>query len=577
MLLTTSYNYSVCVPTKPCRRFTGFLCSWTVLCYFVFWLYWHDNNDIQHFNVNKNTIESRELLASNLQAPSKSPIEEPHSSVTYPMTNFNLTFKKNKLAIDLQHQPASEREYVADLEKQLPNIPLIYLYDNKNKNYVYKNKTCGKLPTIYDIHFNNIYWQETLTSNGTFYLYGAYLDIRRTNRLGPTIRILGMIDRLEPKVKTYCLMWFDKDKEPVVSKVVEYKYIWFKKWGNYKPGIFQPYLLACQLPKSHWQETPISVSIVEHICDTATNNLKVIYNKAEKKKKDFAVCVKGLDFPTDDLSTRLVEWIELLSLLGADKVFLYQLEIHPNVSKVLDYYVKKGKVDLTPISLPGHQPNVKILQHLYLKSKTNNKRQNELIPYNDCLYRNIYRYKYVALLDIDEVILPKSRHTWAELMQDVEKVSLKVKNESRASYNFRNVYFMDEMLTAHLDSNDPINISDVPEYMHMLRHVYRSANYTKPGQYVKCFHNTDKALILHNHFPLGCLGGPCTSYSVDTSLAHLQHYRPDCVKALKKSCDKEYKSMSVEDTTIWKYKQQLIERSTETLQTLGFLKPDELW
>ena len=150
------------------------------------------------------------------------------------------------------------------------------------------------------------------------------------------------------------------------------------------------------------------------------------YNKAEKKKKDFAVCVKGLDFPIDDLSTRLVEWIELLSLLGADKVFLYQLEIHPNVSKVLDYYVKKGKVDLTPISLPGHQPNVKILQHLYLKSKTNNKRQNELIPYNDCLYRNIYRYKYVALLDIDEVILPKSRHTWAELMQDVEKVSLKV-------------------------------------------------------------------------------------------------------------------------------------------------------
>ena len=44
-----------------------------------------------------------------------------------------------------------------------------------------------------------------------------------------------------------------------------------------------------------------------------------------------------------------------------------------------------------------------MLQHLYLKSKTNNKRQNELIPYNDCLYRNMYRYEYIALLDIDEV------------------------------------------------------------------------------------------------------------------------------------------------------------------------------
>merc|ERR1719278_800895 len=157
-------------------------------------------------------------------------------------------------------------------------------------------------------------------------------------------------------------------------------------------------------------------------------------------------------------------------------------------------------------------------------------------------------------------------------MQDVEKVSLKVKNESRASYNFRNVYFMDEMLTAHLNSNDPINISDVPEYMHMLRHVYRSANYTKPGQYVKCFHNTEKALILHNHFPLGCLGGVCTSFPVDTSLAHLQHYRSDCVSTLKKSCERDFKNSSVIDTTIWKFNEPLIKATTEALANLGFFR-----
>ncbi len=34
-----------------------------------------------------------------------------------------------------------------------------------------------------------------------------------------------------------------------------------------------------------------------------------------------------------------------------------------------------------------------------------------------------------------------------------------------------------------------------------------------------------QALILHNHFPLGCLAGICTSYPVDISLGHLQHYR----------------------------------------------------
>merc|ERR1712013_288220 len=74
-----------------------------------------------------------------------------------------------------------------------------------------------------------------------------------------------------------------------------------------------------------------------------------------------------------------------------------------------------------------------------------------------------------------------------------------------------------------------------------MQNVYRSANYTKPGQYVKCFHNPEKALILHNHFPLGCLGGVCTSYPVNTSLAHLQHYRQDCVNTLKKSCKEQFK------------------------------------
>ena len=47
---------------------------------------------------------------------------------------------------------------------------------------------------------------------------------------------------------------------------------------------------------------------------------------------------------------------------------------------------------------------------------------------------------------------------------------LQVKNESRASYNFRNVYFMDEMLRA----NEPSGFfKDIPPYLHMLQHVYR--------------------------------------------------------------------------------------------------------
>ena len=76
------------------------------------------------------------------------------------------------------------------------------------------------------------------------------------------------------------------------------------------------------------------MSIVEHICDKATNNLKVIYNPPKGPKKDFAVCVRAIHYPDVDLSFRLIEWIELLSMLGADKIFLYELEVHPKIKKV---------------------------------------------------------------------------------------------------------------------------------------------------------------------------------------------------------------------------------------------------
>jgi len=555
--------------SRPCRRTAALIAVWTCFC----WLLFRVSNDDGglHSQVDLTHLNTRELLGRIMTgkgenvSTSSSPVTERGSGSTTETGEIN--YLDAVPAID-RSPKLSEDDLVKKLQPQMPNLPLVY-WQEKKKKKVPKNYTgCTKFPDMFDLHFNNKYWQVTETSNGTFYLYGAYLDVRPTNRLGPTVRVLGMINRLEPTVKTFCQLWFSDSLEPVISKVLEYKYIWYKKWGNYKQGLFQPYLLACQLPKTHWGKTPASVSIVEDKCDKASNNLRVTYNKPAEgeEKKKFAVCVKGLDFPEDDLSIRLTEWLEVLGSLGADKIFLYNLEVHPNITKVLDYYSKKGLVDVTPISLPGYQPNLPVLQHMYLKSKLNNKRQNELIPYNDCLYRNLYRYEYIALLDIDEVITPIKHNNWADMMEEVIQTSLKVKNETRASWNFRNVYFMDEMLDAHEHNH----FKDIPEYLHIMQHVYRSANYTKPGQYVKCFHNPAKALILHNHFPLGCLGGVCTSYPVDTGLGHLQHYRQDCVNTLKKSCANDFKSNSVKDTTIWKVKDAVIQRTNEALQKMGF-------
>ena len=410
------------------------------------------------------------------------------------------------------------------------------------------------------------------SSNGTFYLYGAYYDNRAALKR-PSIRILGMIDRIQPSIKTHCLLWYDVDKDPLVVPVLQYENIWIKEWGNFKDGALQPYLMTCQLPEAddlkakgfRKDQVPVSVSLTEKGCEPVFNNL-VVHNKLPSNRKGrFAVCVKALDFLQEDLSIHLVEWIELLGLLGADKIFFYEFEVHPNISKVLRYYQEKGKVEITPITLPGDQPNIPGLRNMHLRSYVTRKYQNEVIPYNDCLYRNLYTYDYIALIDIDEVILPKTVSTWNELMDVIG-----ANNSQHASYHFRHVYFwQNSEANRSLDHRETL---DIPLHMNMLKTVFRSRNYTKPGEYIKCFHKVDKVLTLHNHFPRACLDGYCSSYSVEPEMAHLQHYRDDCVGELKDICGTVYKHNPIKDTTIWNYKDDLIQRVTRVLKLLGYFR-----
>ena len=64
----------------------------------------------------------------------------------------------------------------------------------------------------------------------------------------------------------------------------------------------------------------VSESVVLPI-EPADEDMKKL---SDTKKKDFCVCVKPLDFPGEpQLANRLIEWIESLMLLGAQKIVIY--------------------------------------------------------------------------------------------------------------------------------------------------------------------------------------------------------------------------------------------------------------
>lgn len=225
------------------------------------------------------------------------------------------------------------------VDENLQHLPKSYLDGNNYKKQF--NKTCRRYPSLSDIHFSNSYWQVLESVNDTdVQILSAYLDNRSLNKNNESVRIIGMINKyVENDFQLYCQLWYESEKDAIVVEANN-QFIWIKQWGIRNE--YMPYLFTCNIPKAHHNITPLSVSLVNEPCDFAKNNLAVLYDKPDDKKK-FAVCVKGLDFLDVDLSLRLIEWIELLLILGVEKIYFYKLEVHPNVEAVLDYYEKIGK------------------------------------------------------------------------------------------------------------------------------------------------------------------------------------------------------------------------------------------
>ncbi|EFA05387.1 uncharacterized protein LOC659249 [Tribolium castaneum] len=452
------------------------------------------------------------------------------------------------LLIIFYHQNKVPKKSNPDSKKSLNigNVPEIYLSDAKITKSI--NHSCANFPQLSDLHFNNNYWQLQQTTFGDFYLFGAYLDQRHD----PVVRILALYEEYQPQNTYFCQLWYDNSPRPLIVESDVPYWLFRHNWGADNKAYKHPYLITCPVDLIKGQK-PSSVSLVEKPCDNASNNLR-IFESFSKRRKNFLVCVKGLFYPFEDKTHRLVEWIELLGLLGVEKIHFFELNVHPNTKKLLSYYENHGRIEVTPLSVAGSVSNNPQAVERFLREKYTERRLQEVIPYNDCLYRHLHEFKYVVLLDTDEVIIP-AENTWLELIETLQDI---LPNSS--SYMARNVYFWDN------PSHQHEWFEGIPRHMHMLQHVFRARKHTKPMYFVKGFHDTRLVIALHNHFPFLCYK-KCDFTEIDLGLAHLQHYRADCAYGVK-NCG-VMKSESAMDTRVWNFKHELVKRVEKTLADLN--------
>lgn len=259
-----------------------------------------------------------------------------------------------------------------------------------------------------------------------------------------------------------------------------------------------------------------------------------------------------MDF-LDDLSLRFIEWIEANYVVGADKIVIYTYAVHPEVRRVIEYYETKNRIVNIPLTLPGRMPNVPLHRSSFIKRNRQQKRRNEIIPYNDCMYRHLYTHEYVLIVDVDELIVPLMHDNWENMLNYVKDQKRGDRN-TYSALSIANAFFFDN-LTSQFDER-------YAKHLHMLRHDVRSKDISGPGVYGKSFMQIENIATVFNHFPLHKLRKNLRpTFHVDPRIALKNHYKEVCPIESRDECPKLYHD-TVKDHAIRKFANE-IKRNVE--------------
>ncbi|GFT11759.1 glycosyltransferase family 92 protein [Nephila pilipes] len=352
-----------------------------------------------------------------------------------------------------------------------------------------------------------------------------------------------------------CKIWFWNANPSVVEVTVDE--LWVSAWDYSKPNeYFRPLLLSCPVTKN---SKPVAVSLISKPCQIPNNVFWFNSTKSYSKRKKFIVCLKPVNFQ-NDFSLKLLEWLELQFVLGADRIAIYKYHLHPKTFELLKNYEKSKRVTIIDHNLPGNS-SMKLDELEKLSSRDIwQKRRHEMLVYNDCFYRHIDSHKYIINLDLDEAIVPLKHDSWIDLLNHVRNQTSRT--FPSASISVSNVYFFDEFG----DKSD----SSVPKYCHMLRHLWRSANFTPPGFAQKSFFPAEYALIVSNHYALRSLySGMRTNTVISRNLAQMHHYRVKCPPKMEKECEENYIKFRTRDQTLLRFKDKLIEKVSSKIKELN--------
>ncbi|KAM8934327.1 glycosyltransferase family 92 protein C33H5.2-like [Pelodytes ibericus] len=376
--------------------------------------------------------------------------------------------------------------------------------------------------------------------NSRTFVISAYLDLRGGNY----IRVIGITYRHAEDL-LFCDFCFRGANETVKPEV-----------QIHSDHFNFPYATADFLCLLKDERTPQYVSIHGGSVLTRTflevRNMGSKHDPPSKFAYDFILCISAL-FGSYNNVLQFIESMEMYQMLGVQKVVIYHTDSSPAMNKVLAYYKGRNFLDLISwpitsflnVSSGWHYPEHPGDLHYY----------GQTAALNDCIYRHMYTSKYIALNDIDEIILPVNLTDWSEMME-------RLIQEKPAASVF---VFENHLFPATLEDKQnpltPAEWNSVPG-VNIIQHVKREPNQPTEINPSKMIVNPRDVVRTSVHVPLDFIG---EQYNVPQDIAKLCHYRQPKQKELAAN-------MLITDPIMFKHEKALIKNVNKVLAHIKLLK-----
>ncbi|XP_066435844.1 uncharacterized protein [Eleutherodactylus coqui] len=380
--------------------------------------------------------------------------------------------------------------------------------------------------------------RDTITplGNNKTFVISAYYDGRQSR----SVRVLTIMHG-EDVQELYCWFHCMNDTGFVsVRATIEVHSQWFGfQYGPADVVCPEPSNCSSHHISIHWSNT----KNISHVPVFEIKN-----RNPQPFSANFTVCISTM-FGNQENILQFVQSLEMYRLLGAQKVVIYKNSCSKAIGQVLDYYVSERFVEIVPWPIDKYLRTSDIW-HQNMDPKIQIGYYGQLLSLNDCLYRNMYKSRYVILSDLDEIILPRLHKTWDELMEALEK-----EYPNMAAYRIENRVYPKNVTVANFQTVFPknvqgTNILQVIYYEPESQIIYNHKMIVNPREVVQTsVHDLLKAYKNKVNVALQTVG--------------LHHVRAAVMPNLPRAS-------LIRDTTIWKYNSSLITNVNKVLTQLNY-------